>query len=43
VNRAIEIITSTARTGRVGDGKVFVTPLADVIRVRTGGRGGAAL
>ena len=42
-NRAIEIITSTARTERVGDGKVFVTPLADVIRVRTGESGVAAL
>lgn len=42
-NRAIEIITAAARTGRVGDGKVFVTPLTDVIRVRTGESGVAAL
>jgi len=40
---AAEIITSTARTGRVGDGKIFVTPLEDVIRIRTGESGVEAI
>ncbi len=36
-------ITRTARTGKFGDGKIFVIPLDDVIRIRTGERGEAAL
>ncbi len=32
-----------ARTGNIGDGKIFVTPLAEVIRIRTGETGGEAL
>jgi nitrogen regulatory protein P-II 1 len=43
VARAAEIIASTARTGRVGDGKIFVTPLEDVIRIRTGESGVEAI
>ncbi len=43
VARAAEIIASTARTGRVGDGKIFVTPLADVVRIRTGESGVEAI
>jgi nitrogen regulatory protein PII len=39
----VELLLDTARTGRVGDGKIWVTDLADVIRVRTGERGDAAL
>lgn len=41
--RAVEIISAAARTGRVGDGKIFITSLADVIRVRTGESGVTAL
>jgi len=41
--RAIEKITEIARTGNIGDGKIFVTPLAEVIRIRTGETGGEAL
>lgn len=41
--RAIEIISSAARTGRVGDGKIFVTAMEDVIRIRTGETGPEAL
>ena len=32
----VETITKTARTGKIGDGKIFVTPLEQVIRIRTG-------
>jgi len=39
----VEAITKTARTGKFGDGKIFVLPIADVIRIRTGDRGEAAL
>ncbi len=40
---AIEAIIKTARTGKFGDGKIFVVPLDDVIRIRTGERGEAAV
>ena len=36
---AIEILMKAAQTGRIGDGKLFVTDLVDVIRIRTGERG----
>ncbi len=36
VNTAIEAIMKAAHTGKIGDGKIFVTPLEQVIRVRTG-------
>ncbi len=39
----VEVILRTARTGKFGDGKIFVTTLDDVIRTRTGERGEAAL
>ena len=39
----IEAIISAAHTGKIGDGKVFVTSLEDVIRIRTGERGTVAL
>jgi nitrogen regulatory protein P-II 1 len=41
--RAAEIITTAARTGRIGDGKIFVLPVEDVIRIRTGERGEQAI
>lgn len=40
---AIQAIIKTARTGKFGDGKIFVVPLTDVIRIRTGERAEAAL
>ena len=43
VETAIEAISSTARTGQIGDGKIFATDLADVIRIRTGETGAEAL
>jgi len=36
VEAVIEVITAKARTGRVGDGKIFVTPIDHVVRIRTG-------
>ncbi|SDM07965.1 nitrogen regulatory protein P-II family [Oryzisolibacter propanilivorax] len=43
VERAIEAIEAAARTGRIGDGKIFVTELLDVVRIRTGETGEQAL
>ena len=43
VDQAIEAITSSANTGKIGDGKIFVTPLEQVVRIRTGESGPAAL
>ena len=40
---AVNAIIKTARTGKFGDGQVFVIPVEDVIRIRTGERGEAAL
>ena len=41
--RAIEAIMTAARTGRIGDGKIFVTNVEEVIRIRTGERGEDAI
>lgn len=43
VERVVEAIIKAARTGRVGDGKIFVYPIEEVIRIRTGERGSDAL
>ena len=43
VHQVIEAITAAARTGRIGDGKIFVLPVDEVIRIRTGERGEDAL
>ncbi len=43
VETVIEAIIKAARTGKIGDGKIFVTPLDDVIRIRTGEQGDEAL
>ena len=40
---AVEAITNAARTGRIGDGKIFVSDLTDVVRIRTGESGTAAI
>ena len=37
--RAVEAIINAARTGRIGDGKIFVSTIEEVIRIRTGERG----
>jgi nitrogen regulatory protein P-II 1 len=43
VPKIIETIETAAKTGRIGDGKIFVTPVDEVIRIRTGERGEAAI
>ena len=43
VERAVEAISTAARTGRIGDGKIFVIPVDDVVRIRTGERGEDAI
>jgi len=43
VDRAIEAITQAARTGRIGDGKIFVSSVEQAIRIRTGETGGEAI
>ncbi len=43
VDKVVEVIVEAARTGKIGDGKVWVSPVESVIRVRTGERGGDAL
>jgi nitrogen regulatory protein P-II 2 len=43
VDQVVEAITNAAKTGKIGDGKIFVTPIEQVIRVRTGETGSEAL
>jgi len=43
VDQAVESIIKAAHTGRIGDGKIFVTPVEQVIRIRTGEEGEAAV
>ena len=43
VEKAVEAIVRGARTGQVGDGKIFISPLEDCVRIRTGERGTSAI
>jgi nitrogen regulatory protein P-II 1 len=43
VDRAIEAIRRAAQTGRIGDGKIFVSPVEEAVRIRTGETGDAAI
>jgi nitrogen regulatory protein P-II 1 len=43
VEKTIEVIRASAATGNIGDGLIFITPVEDVIRIRTGERNHAAL
>ena len=43
VETAIEAIEKSARTGKIGDGKIFVSPIEHVVRIRTGETGASAL
>ncbi len=43
VERCVETITNAARTGKIGDGKIFVTPVEQVVRIRTGETGQDAI
>ncbi len=42
-NKVVETITAAAKTGEIGDGKIFVTPIDHALRIRTGETGGDAL
>ena len=43
VEQVIEAISAAAKTGQIGDGKIFVTPVEQAVRIRTGETGGEAL
>ena len=43
LERAVELIVGAARTGNIGDGKIFIIPVEDAVRVRTGERGDVAV
>ncbi|MCY7281453.1 MAG: P-II family nitrogen regulator [Sphingomonas bacterium] len=43
VDRVVEAIEAAARTGRIGDGKIFVVPVEQAVRIRTGDRGPDAI
>jgi nitrogen regulatory protein P-II 1 len=41
--KAVDAVVKSAKTGKIGDGKVFVLPLEDVVRIRTDERGESAV
>ncbi len=43
VDEVVDIIVKTAQTGDIGDGKIFISPVEDVVRIRTGERGQKAV
>ncbi len=43
VNRVVETIARVAKTGKIGDGKIFITPVDEAVRIRTGEKGEEAL
>ena len=43
VDRCVDAIVNVARTGKIGDGKIFVTPVERVVRIRTGDLDDAAI
>lgn len=43
VNRIVDVICAAARTDSVGDGKIFISPVEEVVRIRTGERGSEAI
>jgi len=43
VLQVLEVIEKSARTGRIGDGKIFVSPIEEAVRIRTGERGDDAI
>lgn len=43
VDGAIDVIIKAAQTGKIGDGKIFVSSVSDVVRIRTGERGSGAV
>jgi nitrogen regulatory protein PII len=43
LSQAVQVITKAAKTGKIGDGKIFISSMEDVVRIRTDERGAAAL
>jgi nitrogen regulatory protein P-II 1 len=43
VDKVVEVIMKSARTGKIGDGKIFIMPVEEVIRIRTGEQGTEAI
>jgi len=43
VHKVVETITNTAKTGRIGDGKIFIIPIDEAVRIRTGEKGEEAI
>jgi nitrogen regulatory protein P-II 1 len=43
VHHVVQVIENAAKTGRIGDGKIFVIPVEEVVRIRTGERGSSAV
>ncbi len=43
VQKVVDVIQKSAKTGRIGDGKIFVVPIEEVLRIRTGETGPAAI
>ena len=43
VSKVIDSIMDSAKTGKIGDGKIFILPMEEVVRIRTGERGDDAL
>jgi nitrogen regulatory protein P-II 1 len=43
MNDAIDVIKKTAQTGQIGDGKIFVLPVEEAVRIRTGEKGNDAI
>ncbi|MEI6431316.1 MAG: P-II family nitrogen regulator [bacterium] len=43
VEKIVNAIVASARTGEIGDGKIFLSPVSDAIRIRTGEKGGEAV
>jgi len=43
VTKVVEAIETTAKTGRIGDGKIFIVPLEEAVRIRTGEKGDEAI
>jgi len=41
--KIVDIIVKSARTGEIGDGKIFISPVANAVRIRTGEKGDKAL
>ena len=43
IEKAVNVVVAAAKTGKIGDGKVFVSPVDEAVRIRTDERGSAAV